>query len=105
MPDLRVHGSSEASHEPDHYPPDVLVHDLRDLVAHLDLTDFDLGGFSLGARTSTRAVVGGMRPRRLISPVMAISRRTALPVRAEAIAVQTVMPAEGPSLGTAPSGK
>lgn len=66
MPDLRVHGSSEASHEPDHYPPDVLVHDLRDLVAHLDLTDFDLGGFSLGARTSTRAVVGGMRPRRLI---------------------------------------
>lgn len=66
MPDLRVHGSSEAPHEPDHYPPDVLVHDLQDLVAHLGLTDFDLGGFSLGARTSTRAVVAGMKPRRLI---------------------------------------
>jgi len=66
MPDLRVHGSSDAPHEPDHYPPDVLVHDLEDLVAHFALTDFDLGGFSLGARTSTRAVVAGMTPRRLI---------------------------------------
>lgn len=66
MPDLRVHGSSEAPHEPGHYPPDVLVHDLQDLVAHLELTDFDLGGFSLGARTSTRAVVAGMKPKRLI---------------------------------------
>lgn len=66
MPDLRVHGSSEAPHEPEHYPPDVLVHDLEDLVAHLGLGDFDLGGFSLGARTSVRAVVAGMTPRRLI---------------------------------------
>src|SRR3546814_11062884 len=66
MPDLRVHGSSDAPHEEEHYPPDVLVHDLDDLVAHLGLTDFDLGGFSLGARTSVRAVVEGMKPNRLI---------------------------------------
>lgn len=66
MPDLRIHGSSEAPHEEEHYPPDVLVHDLEDLVAHYGLDDFDLGGFSLGARTSVRAVVAGMRPRRLI---------------------------------------
>lgn len=66
MPDLRVHGSSEAPHEAEFYPPDVLVRDLEDLVAHLDLADFDLGGFSLGARTSVRAVVAGMTPRRLI---------------------------------------
>ncbi|MDR6832937.1 MULTISPECIES: alpha/beta hydrolase [unclassified Sphingopyxis] len=66
MPDLRVHGSSEALHEEELYPPDVLVRDLEDLVAHLGLTDFDLGGFSLGARTSVRAVVAGMTPRRLI---------------------------------------
>jgi len=66
MPDLRVHGSSDAPHDDWHYPPDVLVNDLQDLVAHLDLGDFDLGGFSLGARTSTRAVVAGMTPRRLI---------------------------------------
>jgi len=66
MPDLRVHGSSAASHEAEHYPPDVLVDDLKDLVAHLGLADFDLGGFSLGARTSVRAVVAGMKPKRLI---------------------------------------
>lgn len=66
MPDLRIHGSSEAPHDAALYPPDVLVDDLHDLVAHLDLTDFDLGGFSLGARTSVRAVVAGMAPRRLI---------------------------------------
>lgn len=66
MPDLRVHGASEAPHGPEHYPPDVLVHDVQDLVAHLALADFDLGGFSLGARTSVRAVVAGMKPRRLI---------------------------------------
>jgi len=66
MPDLRVHGSSDAPHEPENYPPDVLVNDLQDLVAHLKLDDFDLGGFSLGARTSVRAVVAGMKPRRLI---------------------------------------
>ena len=45
------------------------------------------------------------RPRMEISPVMAMSRRTVAPVSAETIAVQTVIPAEGPSLGTAPSGK
>ena len=66
MPDLRVHGSSDAPHEPEHYPPDVLVHDLEDLTGHLGVSDFDLGGFSLGARTSTRAVVAGMKPRKLI---------------------------------------
>ena len=31
----------------------------RVLHAHLGLGDFDLGGFSLGARTSARAVVAG----------------------------------------------
>ncbi|WP_188237650.1 alpha/beta fold hydrolase [Sphingopyxis sp. LK2115] len=66
MPDLRVHGSSDAPHEEAFYPSDVLVRDLEDLVAHLGLIDFDLGGFSLGARTSVRAVVAGMKPRRLI---------------------------------------
>ena len=66
MPDLRVHGSSDAPHGAEHYPSDVLVDDLHDLVAHLGLADFDLGGFSLGARTSVRAVVAGMQPRRLI---------------------------------------
>ena len=38
------------------------------------------------------------------SPVIAISFLTGFPVRADTIAVVMVIPAEGPSLGTAPSG-
>ena len=49
--------------------------------------------------------MGSTRPRKVTSPVMAISRRTGAPVRADTMAVVMAMPAEGPSLGTAPSGK
>ena len=49
--------------------------------------------------------MGMTLPRRLISPVMAMSRCTGMPVRAEMTAMVMVMPALGPSLGTAPSGK
>ncbi len=66
MPDLRVHGHSEAPLDPRAYPQDVLVRDAGALVAHLGLTDFDLVGFSLGSRTAARAVLGGMKPRRLV---------------------------------------
>lgn len=66
MPDLRVHGQSAAPHDPAAYPADVLVRDAQALVAHLGLTDFDLVGFSLGARTAARAVIAGMEPRRLV---------------------------------------
>jgi pimeloyl-ACP methyl ester carboxylesterase len=66
MPDLRAHGDSAAPHDPAAYPDDVLANDCADLIAHLGLTDFDLGGFSLGSRTSVRAVAAGMKPARLI---------------------------------------
>jgi pimeloyl-ACP methyl ester carboxylesterase len=66
MPDLRAHDASEAPQSAEFYGPDVLAEDLEDLVAHLGLDEFDLGGFSLGSRTSVRAVVRGMRPRRLM---------------------------------------
>lgn len=66
MPDLRAHGQSEAPHNPAAYPDDVLAKDLAALVAHLDLTDYDLCGFSLGARTAVRGVIAGLRPRRLV---------------------------------------
>lgn len=66
MPDLRVHGASGASHDPTDYPHDVLVTDVEALVRAFGLDDFDLGGFSLGARTSLRAVLHGMKPRRLV---------------------------------------
>jgi pimeloyl-ACP methyl ester carboxylesterase len=66
MPDLRAHGLSGKPHGQDHYPPGILAGDLRELVAHLGLAEFDLGGFSLGARTTVEAVGEGMRPRRAI---------------------------------------
>lgn len=66
MPDLRVHGLSEASHSADHYPHGVLGRDLEELVGLLGLTDgdYDLGGFSLGARTTVQAVGEGLKPAR-----------------------------------------
>ncbi|HET7576833.1 MAG TPA: alpha/beta fold hydrolase [Sphingomicrobium sp.] len=66
MPDLRAHGQSAKPHGAEFYPCGILARDLRQLVAHLGLTDFDLGGFSLGARTTVEAVGEGMRPRRAI---------------------------------------
>ena len=66
MPDLRAHGLSAKPHEPDHYPRGILARDLRELIAHLGLTDLDLGGFSLGARTAVEGVGEGLRPRRAI---------------------------------------
>ena len=66
MPDLRAHGLSDKPHGAEHYPRGILARDVRELVALLGLTDFDLGGFSLGARTTVEAVGEGMRPRRAI---------------------------------------
>lgn len=66
MPDLRAHGASAAPHDPASYPPDVLARDGLELIAHLDLTDYDLGGYSLGARTAVRMAILGARPRRLV---------------------------------------
>jgi len=66
MPDLRGHGLSGKPHEPEHYPVGILARDLRELIAHLALTDFDLGGFSLGARTTVEGIGEGLRPRKAI---------------------------------------
>ena len=66
MPDLRAHGLSGRPHEPEYYPPGVLARDLRELIAQLGLTDFDLGGFSLGARTTVEGIGEGLRPRRAV---------------------------------------
>jgi len=66
MPDHRAHGLSDKPHDPKHYPKGILARDVRELVAMLGLTEFDLGGFSLGARTTVEAVGEGMKPRRAI---------------------------------------
>jgi pimeloyl-ACP methyl ester carboxylesterase len=66
MPDLRAHGQSASPHDPAAYPDDVLAKDLAALVQHLGFEDYDLCGFSLGARTSVRGVIGGLKPARLV---------------------------------------
>src|ERR1043165_2647088 len=64
MPDLRAHGLSGKPHEPENYPKGILARDLRELIGHLGLSEFDLGGFSLGARTTVEGVGEGLRPGR-----------------------------------------
>ena len=66
MPDLRAHGASAKPHDAANYPPDVLARDAEALVAHLGVDDYDLVGFSLGARTAVRSVLAGLRPRKLV---------------------------------------
>ena len=66
MPDLRAHGDSAKPHDAAAYPPDVLATDNLALVAHLGLTDYDLVGYSLGARTSLRMLIMGATPRRTV---------------------------------------
>jgi pimeloyl-ACP methyl ester carboxylesterase len=66
MPDLRGHGDSAKPHDATAYPPDVLTEDVFALIEHLGLTDYDLGGYSLGGRTTIRMLVRGAAPRRAI---------------------------------------
>jgi pimeloyl-ACP methyl ester carboxylesterase len=72
MPDLRGHGDSAKPHEDAAYPKDVLVDDGMALIEALGLTDYDLGGYSLGGRTALRMLVRGAKPRRAIVAGMGI---------------------------------
>lgn len=76
MPDFRVHGDSEAPQDPSAYPPGVLVRDVAALIDHLRLAEgeYDLVGFSLGARTSVHGCANGVfSPRRLVLAGMGVS--------------------------------
>jgi pimeloyl-ACP methyl ester carboxylesterase len=68
LPDLRGHGSSTRSHDPAAYPKDALADDGLALIAHLGLIDgdYDLGGYSLGGRTTMRMLARGAKPARAI---------------------------------------
>ncbi len=67
MPDLRAHGSSAKPHDAGAYPPDVLAKDGLALLRHLELDgDYDLGGYSLGGRTTARMLALGAAPRRVV---------------------------------------
>jgi len=68
LPDLRGHGDSAKPHDPGAYPPDVLADDGLALVEHLGFGDgdYDLGGYSLGARVVVRMLARGAKPGRAI---------------------------------------
>ena len=66
MPDLRAHGLSEKPHDAARYPKDILADDQFALIDHLGLTDYDLGGYSLGGRTVARMLARGAKPGRAI---------------------------------------
>lgn len=76
MPDLRAHGQSSKPHDPAAYPKDVLADDGFALIAHLGLTDYDLGGYSLGGRTVARMLARGATPRRAIISGMGLTGLT-----------------------------
>lgn len=73
MPDLRGHGDSAKPHDPAAYPPDALMRDGLALIDHLGLTDYDLGGYSLGARTVVRMLANGAAPRRVVLSGMGLT--------------------------------
>lgn len=76
MLDFRAHGESEAPRTPDAYPPGVLVRDVAELVDYLALSprEYDLVGFSLGARTALHACGDRvLLPRRLVPCGMGVS--------------------------------
>lgn len=76
MLDFRVHGGSEAPHDPAAYPPGVLVRDVAALIDHLALEEggYDLAGFSLGARTAVHGCASGvLAPRRLVLAGMGVA--------------------------------
>jgi pimeloyl-ACP methyl ester carboxylesterase len=66
LPDLRGHGDSARPHDPAAYPPDALADDGLALIEQLALTDYDLGGYSLGGRTVIRLLARGATPGRAI---------------------------------------
>jgi pimeloyl-ACP methyl ester carboxylesterase len=72
MPDLRGHGDSAKPHDPAAYPSDVLADDGFALIEQLGLTDYDLGGYSLGGRTTLRMLVRGAAPLRAIAAGMGL---------------------------------
>jgi pimeloyl-ACP methyl ester carboxylesterase len=66
LPDFRGHGRSAKPHDAAAYPPDVLTDDGFALLEHLGLDDYDLGGYSLGARIVVRMLVRGATPGRAV---------------------------------------
>ncbi|WP_373474924.1 alpha/beta fold hydrolase [Sphingorhabdus sp.] len=76
MPDLRAHGLSGKPHDAALYPKDILADDQFALLDHLGITDYDLGGYSLGGRTVARMLARGAKPGRAIISGMGLDGLT-----------------------------
>ena len=83
MPDLRGHGLSGKPHDPVNYPKDILADDQFALIEYLGLTDFDLGGYSLGGRTVARMLARRCKPRRAIISGMGLQGLTSTEKRGD----------------------
>ncbi|MDX2236720.1 MAG: alpha/beta hydrolase [Hyphomonadaceae bacterium] len=81
LPDLRGHGASAAPADAAGYPPDVLAQDQEALLRHLGVRDYDLVGYSLGARMSVRMLARGARPGKVVLGGMGDSGITDVGVR------------------------
>ena len=66
MPDTRGRGHSAKPHDAAAYPPGVLTTDTFALIDRLGLSDYDLGGYSVDARTVARMLALGATPTRAI---------------------------------------
>lgn len=82
MLDFRAHGVSDKPHDLAAYPKDVLADDALALIAYLGLSEYDLGGYSLGARTVARMLARGASPRRVIISGMGLDGLTNTGTRA-----------------------
>lgn len=65
LPDFRGHGLSDKPEDPNAYPPDALAIDIESMLQALEISDYDLAGYSLGARIAVRLVERGLRPGKL----------------------------------------
>jgi len=76
MPDLRAHGRSGKPHDESYYRPDILADDQFALLTHLGISDYDLGGYSLGGRTVSRMLTRGATPGRAVISGMGLQGLT-----------------------------
>lgn len=85
MPDLRAHGQSARSHDKADYPVDILADDNLGLVDQLGFAPgaYDLGGYSLGGRTTARMLTRGAKPGRAMLAGMGLEGLLDLKNRAD----------------------
>lgn len=72
LPDYRGHGASDQPQDAAAYPADILTDDAFALLDHLGLDplapdEYDLGGYSLGARLVVRMLARGATPGRAVA--------------------------------------